>query len=223
MRLRGHRRRPERSYVLRSEVDRAVDRDRRSGGEAPTAKVVQRLALEARGAEDARRDDERNDPGRVLEPNRRLVRVAREKVDREVGHRPEEEQRLEEPEAEERDEQQSYEAGLVPVRDRMHERHRVGDELVRHAPRRPADSRVSTGERLDTVGREVRDHPQEVEERDGESRREHAETEQPVPSPDRVPDPEAADREGISSFVVNASSATTENATSLSSSRNQIA
>ena len=42
----------------------------------------------------------------------------------------------------------------------------------------------------------MRDHPQEVEERDEESRREYAETEQPMASSDRVPDPEAADREG---------------------------
>src|SRR4029078_4452353 len=137
---------------------------RRSGGEAPQRKV-QRMALEARGAEDARRNDERKNPGGVLELNRCLVRVAREKVDREVGHSPEQEQRLEEPEAEERNEQEGYEPGFVSVRYCVHERQRGGDELVCHAPRGPADSRVSAGERLDTIGREVRDHPQEVEER----------------------------------------------------------
>ena len=77
----------------------------------------------------------------------------------------------------------------------MHERRRVGEELVDDPARRSADRGVTPRERRDAFRRKVGNDPQEVEERERESRGEHAEAEQPVPFPNRVPDPEAADRE----------------------------
>src|SRR5205823_10957480 len=121
------------------------ERNERSRYERPERDPY-RLMPEARCPEDARGDDERSDARRVLIADRRLVAVARKQVDRELGHGTEEQQRLEQPEPQERNEEQDEIKGLVPGRDGVDERHRVGDELVRHPPRRPTDRVVPTDE-----------------------------------------------------------------------------
>jgi hypothetical protein len=85
--------------AAQAEEDRAVDRDRCGAHKHPQRKIWP-PAPQARCAEDARCDDERDDSRGFLERDVRLLGPVREDIDREIGHGTEVQERLERPEAE---------------------------------------------------------------------------------------------------------------------------
>ena len=113
---------------------------------------------------------------------------------------------------------------LWPRRDRVDERRRIGEELVHDscgvpptAPYRPANGSTPVGEKCGMTQRKLKSVTRQ-------SDREDVKPEQPASPPDGVPDPETADRER--DLLLRRGSeqrATTENGTSRSSSRNQMA
>ena len=79
-------------------------------------------------------------------------------------------------------------------RDVVEERDRMGGDRMKDSGGRLAELRVPRLERIAPVGRVMRNHEQEVEERDRNTRSENHGSGKPFRVPDRVPKSEASDR-----------------------------
>src|SRR5439155_11115911 len=122
------------------------------------------VASKSREAENGRGDDARDDRRGVMERNGRLVRLARQQVERELRDDGEGEQRFEEPQAEEGKKEKQDVDELVEGGDVANDRERIRRRGAEDATWAAADSGVPIAEEC-AVTEVVRDHNEEVENR----------------------------------------------------------
>ena len=182
---------PERDRAERV-VGRDGEHDRGSGERGGEVRPVSRYS---RGAEHRCGHQHRDQPGRVVEADRRLRGRRREQVGGELRNGGDEHERREQREQAERNQKLQQVAQAAPGERGGDDLPRVGDRGAQDPAGRSADLVVAREEARAAGAVEVRDDDLDREGRDGDSAERDQCALDPSPAGERVPDPEPGDHE----------------------------